>query len=66
MIKVGDVVEIIIYDGVEATGKVVKVENFGSHEKGILVIQEANGDYSSPWSATEACVRLLTPLERLL
>lgn len=66
MIKVGDMVEIIIYEGVEATGTVVKVENFGSHERGILVIQEANGDYSSPWSATESCVRLLTPLDKLL
>jgi hypothetical protein len=59
--KVGDIVEIIIYESVFEIGVVIIADNVYSHESADIIIQAKDGTLSSPWS--NECVRLLTPLE---
>lgn len=63
VIKLGDFVEIIVYEGITATGKVTFIDNYGDQTHGHLEITGKDGTVSFPWYATDECVRLLTPLE---
>lgn len=64
--KIGDMVEIIVYDGIELTGTVVSVEDWGTSESHIEVKAFDDKGIYYPWYSDNSCVRLLTELERAL